>query len=85
MPTMDAVHRFMKSNPLTAMEMLTEISPAALADTCSDARLRELWMEHHGGFNKRREHFFCERDLMPALLRRIIDSVARAALTREQK
>lgn len=33
MPTMDAVHRFMKSNPLTSAEMLVELQPSLFAKT----------------------------------------------------
>lgn len=80
MPTMDAVYRFMKSNPKTSMEMLGEITTTP-ADACSDARLRELWKEHGGGFNKARLQFFIERDLLPDLLRKIIASAVAASVS----
>lgn len=40
-------------------------------DECSDERLRHLWMECGGGFNKQRGQFFVERDLLPELLRKM--------------
>lgn len=75
MPTMDEVHRFMESNPVTATEMLTAIRcPSAETDRCSNGRLRDLW-KTGGGSVDRQGRAFIEIDLLPGLLRYVIDGV----------
>lgn len=76
MPNMDAVHRFMVSNPQTSWEMLTEILGIGSEDAVkiSGGRFRELW-KLAGGSVKRNGHAWVEIDRLPAALRQIVDAV----------
>lgn len=50
-------------------------------ERCSDARLRELWREHGGGVRTKKalwNEAFSEIDLLPNLLRRIIEGACNA-------
>lgn len=87
MPTLDEVHRFVKSNPKTAVDLVLDlvfaghlaseetVSPEAAA--MSDGRLRELWKES-GAAIDRHGRAFIEADLLPRILRLIIEVAARS-------
>ena len=87
MPTMDEVHRFIKSNPLTSFEMLAEITGIGDYDNApvSGDRFRELWKLGGGAFAKGRA--WVEIETLPFVLCRIVDTInklppERAALAR---
>lgn len=80
--TMDVVHRFMKSNPLSSWEMLTEILDIGSEEAAavSGGKFRELWKLAGGSVN-RKGQAWVEVDRLPATLRQIIDAVARSQST----
>jgi hypothetical protein len=78
MPTMDAVYRFMRSNPLTSCEMLIEVLALGNEENAeaSSGRLREIWRLAGGSFDKK-GRAWVEIDLLPQVLRRVIDAAAK--------
>lgn len=76
MPTLDAVRRFMKSNPDTSWEMLIEVLGIGDEERAevSGGRLRELWRLAGGAIDKR-SRAWVEMDTLPSVLRKIIDAV----------
>lgn len=80
-PTMDAVNRFMRSNPLSSWEMLTEILDIGAEESAaiSGGKFRELWKLAGGSVNKK-GHAWVEVDRLPKTLRQIIDAVARCSV-----
>lgn len=77
-PPLHQVIAFLRANPLTARNLLTEQFPTLAADACSDSRLRELWRQH-GGAVDGKNRAWIEIDLLPKLLREIVDACTRAA------
>lgn len=73
-PTMDEVKTFMRSNPDTSWEMLVEILSIGDEDRAivSGGKLRELWRLAGGAVDKRGRAWI-EIDLLPSVLRKIID------------
>lgn len=75
MPTMDAVYRFMRSNPQTSCIMLIAtlgLGVESNANT-SRGRLLELWKLAGGAFDKK-GNAWVETPELPAVLRIIIDA-----------
>lgn len=79
-PTMDAVYRFMRSNPNTSWEMLVEVLKLGTDETDgpSGGRFRELWMQS-GGAVDRKGNAWVELQILPTVLRKIIDASNRIA------
>lgn len=75
MPTMDEVCRFVESNPATSWEIITsqlgfgDVERAAV----SGGRFRELW-KLFGGQVDKKSRAWIEVDLLPGILRKIIDT-----------
>lgn len=80
MPTMDAVYRFMRSNPSVSWEMLVEVLKLGTDETDgpSGGRFRELWQQC-GGAIDRKGNAWVELQILPAVLRKIIDASNRIA------
>lgn len=74
-PKLDEVVRFMRSNPLTSFEALAEILKIGDDGNAmmSGGRFRELWRINGGAFDKKGRAWI-ETDLLPQILRRIIDT-----------
>lgn len=74
-PTMDAAHRFIRSNPLTSFEILVGILGIGDEDRAevSGGRLRELWKACGGAVDKK-GRAWVEMETLPFVLRRIIDT-----------
>lgn len=77
-PTMDVALRFMRSNPQTSWEMLIEILGIGSEDTAavSGGRFRELW-ELAGGAYDKKGRAWIEIQILPAVLRKIVDAIQR--------
>ncbi len=73
MPAMDAVYRFMRSNPLTTCEMLVEVLGAG-DPPVSAGRFRELWKIAGGSVDKK-GRAWVEMDFLAQTLLRIVNSV----------
>ena len=80
MPTMDAVYRFMRRNPYTSWEMLAEVLKLGTDETDgpSGGRFRELWKQCGGAVDKK-GNAWVEMQILPAVLRKIIDAEKRIA------
>ena len=76
-PSMDAVYRFMRSNPSVSWEMLVEVLRIGDEDSVgpSGGRFRELWTQS-GGAVDRKGNAWVELQILPTVLRKIIDADA---------
>lgn len=76
MPTLDEAIRFIKSNPMTSWEVIAKEHKLGDEDAAavSGGRFRELWKLNGGAFDKQGRAWI-EVELLPQILRRIIDSV----------
>lgn len=76
--TLDQVHRFMASNPLTSWEALVSVLKLGDEDQAavSGGRFRELWKLNGGAVDKN-GRAWVEMETLPIVLRKIVDSIQR--------
>lgn len=72
-PTADEAYRFIASNPITSAQFLVETQKLSRKDSAvSNGRLRDLW-KLAGGMIDKKGRAWIEADLLPGLLRIMID------------
>jgi hypothetical protein len=83
---MDEAMRFMRSNPDVSWEMLIQVLDLGSEDkaSVSGGRFRELW-KLSGGMVDKKGRAWVETNILPAVLRKIVDAICKVAAAEREK